>query len=229
MANLPKILVPSIVGVSVYLLVNKFFPEPKKIEVGNLEKNPIKNLRGGDSLSRMRLVKHITQKLLKDRSLKLALISVFVTAGIQHFQAEIEALLVSEVMQVLSENGLVEDGQLKIVCDIVQEHDLAEHTKSLRELIVAQNLTNEQKVSLLKIKLDFIINGECSGRRRFFVMMILGTLLAVTLSGIGGLTLILEALYQLFREGKITGALYKQIIKALTKKFGAVPAEYLVE
>jgi hypothetical protein len=101
----------------------------------------------------------------------------------------------------------------------------------MREVIISKALSQEQKISLLKIKLDFIINGECAGKSRFLVMAILAAILTFTISGVSGLALILEALYRLFQEGKISKAVYKQIIKALAKRWGgnAVPVEHLVE
>ena len=117
------------------------------------------------------------------------------------------------------------------MCEIIQEHELNLHAKCLKSLIVSNEITHEQKVSLLKIKLDFIINGECGGKRRFLVMAIVGAVLTFTISGVGGLALILEALYRLFQEGKISKALYKQIVKALAKKWGgkAVPIDHLLD
>ncbi len=44
--------------------------------------------------------------------------------------------------------------------------------------------------------------------------------LTFTVSGVGGLALILEALYRLFQEGKISKALYEQTVKALARKWG---------
>ena len=102
---------------------------------------------------------------MKDKALKLALISVFATAGIQYFQSEIIALLTDDVFNTLCVKDV--DGELKIVCDIIQEHDLNSHVKSIKSLIVSTDLSSEQKISLLKIKLDFIINGECMGKNGF--------------------------------------------------------------
>lgn len=219
--KISKILLPSIVGISVYLIVNKLFPE--KLE--RLGKDPIKSYRGGDQ---MKLAKQIVKKILKDKALKIAIISVFATAGIQHFQSEIETLLVDEVFKDICVKNI--DGELKVVCDIVQENDLILHTKSIKALIASNNLNSEQKISLLKIKLDFIINGEFMGKRRFLVMVIVAVVVTFTVSGVGGLALMLEALYRLFQEGKISKALYKQILKALAKKWGkAVPVDHLIE
>lgn len=49
-------------------------------------------------------------------------------------------------------------------------------------------------------------------------MAVLSAILAFTISGVGGLVLIMEALYRLFQERKISEALYKQLVKALAKK-----------
>lgn len=220
--NISKILLPTLVGVSVYLIINKLFPE----KLDTFSNDPVQRLRGGD---KVRLAKEIAERILKDRSLKIAIISVFVTAGIQHFQSEIENLLIDDVFKDICIRDV--NGNLKVVCDIIQEHDLNLHARSLKSLIVSNDITHEQKISLLKIKLDFIINGQCAGKRRFIVMTVIGALLIFTISGVGGLAMILEALYRLFEEGKISSALYKQILEALARKFGGnlVPIEHLLD
>lgn len=123
------------------------------------------------------------------------------------------------------------EGNLKIVCDIVKEHDLHLHTKTMREIIVSKNLSDEHKISLLKIKLDFIINVECMGKIRFLVRAILAAIRIFTISDVGGLVIILEALYRLFQERKISKVVYTQIVKALAKRCrgSTVPVEHLLE
>ena len=49
-------------------------------------------------------------------------------------------------------------------------------------------------------------------------MIILSIILSFTFSGVGRLALLMEALYRLFQEGKISELLYKQILKALARK-----------
>lgn len=137
---------------------------------------------------------------MKDRALKLALLSIFATSGIQHFQSEIEKLLVDDVFKRLCVQKI--DGELKVVCDIILEHEFDLHTKSIKSLIIANNLGREEKISLLKIKLDYIINGECAGKRRFLVMAIIAAVITATLSGVSGIVLILEALSRLFKKEK---------------------------
>jgi hypothetical protein len=100
----------------------------------------------------------------------------------------------------------------------------------MKSLIVSNNIGMEEKISLLKIKLNFIINGECAGKRKFLVAAILAAVITVTISGVGGLALILEALLQLFEEGKISKALYKQLVKILAKRWGAkIPIEHFID
>lgn len=222
MVSISKILLPTIVGISVYILINKIFPEE---EVQVFERDLQKDIRDG---GRLELYKEFAKKLLKDKALKIAIVSIFTTAGIQYFQSEIEALLVDEVFQHVCVQNV--DGKLKVVCDIVKEHDLTLHTKSMKALIVSNNLGREEKISLLKIKLDFIINGECGGKRRFLIMAILAAVISFTISGVGGLALILEALYRLFQEGKISRALYEQLVKAVARKWGGkVPVEHFLD
>ena len=50
-------------------------------------------------------------------------------------------------------------GNLKILCDIIEEYELKSDSAQIKEIIIFTHLTNEHKISLLKIKLDFIING----------------------------------------------------------------------
>jgi hypothetical protein len=225
MVSVSRIVLPTIIGLSVYSIISRFFPE--EIEV--FKEDLPKDVRGGSQIELTKwITRRITKKLLKDKALKLAILSIFATAGIQYFQSEIEALLVDDVFKHLC--GQKVDGELKVVCDIIQEHELNLHTKSIRSLIISNNLGREEKISLLKIKFDFIINGECAGKRRFFIMAVLGAVVSVAISGVGGLALILEALYRLFQEGKISKALYKQILKALAKRGGvSLPVEHFLD
>jgi hypothetical protein len=191
-----------------------------------LEKNPLINLRGGD---RQKVVEEIVKKILKDKALKLALLTLFSTVGWQFFQEEIEALLVDKVFKNLKSTDV--QGPLKIVLEILEDHELNLHTSSVKSLIVANNLSNEQKISLLKIKLEYIINGECGGKKRFITMLILSLTITFCVSGVGGLALFLEALYRLFQEGKISKALYEQLLKALAKKWWNVgpPVDHFLD
>lgn len=210
MTKFARIFLPTIVGITVYIIVNKLFPE--KVSPINSEKD----LRGGD-IVRNHLINKIVKRIMQDRALKVALISVFATAGYQYFHQEIEALLVDDVFNKICVKET--DGELKIVCQIIEEHELNLHSKSIKELIVAENLSKDAKIDLLKIKLDFIINGQCAGKKRFLIVSIVAALITVCSSGVGGLALFLEALYRLFQEGKISRALYEKILKLVGNKW----------
>ena len=178
--------------------------------------NPIDNLRGGD---KVRLFQNVVKKIMNDKALKMALISIFLTAGIQSFHSEVENLLSSEVLKILSK-GEVDDNNIRIICDIVNDYDLNSYSQSLKSLIIQNNLSSDQKISLLKIKLESLIHAEFSGKKRFLIMTIVSLIITFTVSGVGGLSLILEALYRLFEEGKISETLYRQILEALAKRHG---------
>jgi hypothetical protein len=158
MAKLSRIFLPTIVGISVYILVSKLFPE--KVS----DRNSGKDLRGGDII-RNHLIKKIVKKIMRDRAIKIALISVFARAGFQYFNHEIEPLLIDDVFNQICVKEV--DGQLKIVCDIIKKHLLNLHSKSIKELLVTSNLSKDDKINLLKIKLDFIINGQGAGKKGF--------------------------------------------------------------
>lgn len=175
------------------------------------------------SLSGNGIFKKLFQKIMNDKAIKLALVSIFLTAGAQYFYQETEQLLTDNAFEQICVKDT--EGNLRIVCNIIQEHELNLHTKALKELIVDNNLSNSDKINLLKIKLDFIINGECGGKKRFLVVCIIAALMAVSISGIGGLSLFLEALYRLFQEGKISRALYEQILEIVGKRWKKVPID----
>lgn len=127
-----------------------------------------------------------------------------------------EVLLINDVFDQVCVREM--DGQLKIVYDIIKEHERSLHSKSIKELLVAHTLSKEEKVNLLKIKLDFIINGECGDKRRFLIVSIIATLIICCISRVGGLAIFLKSLYRLFQEGKISQALYKKILEITAKR-----------
>jgi Co/Zn/Cd efflux system component len=62
-------------------------------------------------------------------------------------------------------------------------------------------------------------------------LSILAALIAACVSGVGGLALFMEALYRLFQEGKISRAVYEQLVEIVTivtKRFIKVPVEHLL-
>lgn len=144
----------------------------------------------------------------------MPLLSIFTTVGYQYFRSEIEALLVKDVFAKICMKDIENDPKLKIICDIIETYDLNSYSRAIKSLLISNEISMEQKIFLLKIKLDYIINSECGGKRRFFIMVIIAALLSFTVSGVDGLSIILQALS-------------KEIIKALVKKGSNIPVDYL--
>jgi hypothetical protein len=226
MAKLPRMLVSTMIVIFVYITINKLFPEKKKLSDINSEKD----LRGGDLVKNSlikNLINHeIVKKILNDRVLKAGLITAYFLYISYNFHDEIETLLGDTVFKRIS--GKKVDGTLKIVCDIINRHELNLHPKAMKILIINNDLSYEDKINLLKIKLDFIINGECAGKKRFLIVYIIATFAAVWISGPVGLGMFLDALYRLFKEGRISRALYDQIVEIVRDSWNKVPVEHLL-
>lgn len=188
MSKLSRILLPSILGVLTSIIANKLLPKDLS------PNNPLTDLRGGDDKIVVIVTKTISEKFLENAPLKLALIIVFTTAIFSGFNEEIQKLLSAEVFKVLSTKEI--KGNLKIVCDIVKDYDLDLHSQSMSEFIVATKLSNSDKINLLKIKLNFVINDNFVGRNTFIIKTVLAIIFAIIISGSGILSigLFLEAL-----------------------------------
>jgi hypothetical protein len=201
------------------MTVTKVFSE--KLLDRNSEK---KDLRVGDNVKYTLTMKigRIVKKSLQERALKASLIMLFATTSVLYFDKEIETLLVNELFNELCVNEKP-DGKLKIVCDIVKEYALNSHSKFMKEVIITSKLSDQHKVDLLKIKLDFLINVEYVGKKRFMIVSIIVIIITVSASVTGGFALILDALYRLFKEGKISRAVYEQILEVVAKRWIKVP------
>ena len=208
-----KALLPTLVGMAVYRIVSKYFPETS---ITNRKGLPT-NLRGGGS--KLRLIKRLSKRILSDRALKIAILTAFTTAGIQHYQAEIEELLMYSVLRPFC-NEKTKDikDNVSVVCDILQDHDLLSQPDSVKKLIIANDLTREQKTALVKMKLDYLINGAYPGKRKFLVRILFALLLVFTLSSTAGLSIFLDALHRLWIEGKISNAVYNDILERLGQR-----------
>lgn len=220
--SLSKLLFPSLVGIVVYLVVNKYFPD--EIETKNDEKDPknsLVDIRGRNEHIKSGLLKQLIERVMKDKAIKLGLVGVFGTAAWQNYGAAIEKVLLDSNFYNLATRDA--DGSLKIVCDKIEEYSLASSAESVRSLILEKKLTRGEKVKLLQVKFDSIINCEYVESREFLILLFFRTIVTLTLSGIGGLTLILEALYKLWQKGKISEKLYRQLIKLVSKKSTVTP------
>ena len=97
----------------------------------------------GDDLLKNPSVKSILNK----RAVKVDIFTLFAAYTLECFNQEIKALLIDDIFT----KGCVEDAELelKIVCDIIKQYELHDHTKTIRALLVADNITNKDKEGYL--------------------------------------------------------------------------------
>lgn len=130
---------PTIVGLTVYYIINiinRQFPEKPE----SSETDPFKNLRGGENI-KISLTRGIFERISKDKALKMVLVSMFATSGIQHFTEEIEALLINNIFNHIFIRDV--DVKLKVVSDMIKEHELQIHLQSIKSLLVSNNISRE--------------------------------------------------------------------------------------
>ena len=200
MLKITRIIVPTLVGATVYFIAERL--ETKKPFDLTSQNESKKNI-----------IRRLFIKVRHDKALRLALVSIVATVGLQYFYHHIGAILLNEALNKQS----VKTQPAGIFFDIVEKHEIALHSKSMRTLIDTQKHSKEEKVELLKIELDFIINNELSGHTGFVIISIIVLLITACSGGIAGLAIFLEALYKLLQEGRISQALYDRIVEAVTK------------
>lgn len=71
----------------------------------------------------------------------MVLVSMFATSGIQHFTEEIEALLINNIFNHIFIRDV--DVKLKVVSDMIKEHELQIHLQSIKSLLVSNNISRE--------------------------------------------------------------------------------------
>ena len=127
MPKLLSLLFPTLVGVITYFIVHKLFSKSKE--------DLLKDFRGREGVIVEVVKETLVQRLLKGGLLKVALISVFIIYIVTNFKNEIYTLLTDNFFKVLSKKK--NQGQLKIVCDMVKEYKLDLHSQDMSEILVA--------------------------------------------------------------------------------------------
>ena len=175
--------------------MHKFFPEDLK----KFDDVEFKDLRGGDKPLIKELIKSVFEHINNDRA--LALFSLFKSMAVVHFSEETVGMLANaRFISMCSKNGKLIDDP---VCEVIAKYDLDMNSVKIRKLILDKELYLEDKVKLLKIKLDWLINGDYKGKKRFFVACLIGIILSAALSCTGGLAVVLNALVRLLKEGRL--------------------------
>lgn len=89
---------------------------------------------------------------------------------------------------------------------------------NVREMVITKNLSNDQKISLRKIKLDAVINSEYPQQKIALIAILTGILVSLMLVGPYGIMIFLSAIYQLWKEGRISTAMYQKMQKEALKE-----------
>lgn len=197
------------VGTVTYIFVNRFFPG-KKPEIIEMDPDLV---RGGAEVVRVPM----WTKLLSDPALKIGIMSVFLTHFVFVYQNELVAILSSQAVLDVARKRKGECA--KLINDFAVENDLEQYTTKVRELIVKDNLTFTDKVKSLKYKLGYILKGKFTGKKRALALLLIGIVITCSVTGIGGLCMILDALKKLFEEGKISEAVYIELVEHAKRKF----------
>lgn len=198
-----------LVGVVTYWICKKLFPEKKLVEPIFLDAPVSDNIqpipRG------VNFLKETSKRLIEDSAFKLAMVAATAYFGYDMFKAEILALLSSED---LIQECLKKDGRVRIeICEIVEELDLVGLKENVQELLIKENLTRDQKITLLKIKLDAVFNAEYPNKKLALLAILTAIMASIIIVGPYGIMIFLAAIYQLWKEGKISTAVYKQMRK----------------
>lgn len=205
-----------LIGVITYWITKKLFPEKKMVEPIFLDppnvlvpdtSPPIP--RGGD-------FKEIAKRLIQNRAFKFAMVAATTYFGYDMFQEEILALLSSK--DLIKECSKAKPSIKIEICEIVDKLDLVGLKDNVRELVIKENLTTDQKITLLKIKLDAVINSEYPNKRVALIAILTAIMASLILVGPYGIMVFLAAIYQLWKEGRITTAVYKQMKKEAFKQ-----------
>jgi hypothetical protein len=207
-----------VVGVSSYYISRRFSFKA----VNEFESNDKNVPRGGDNTPSPSLIRRI----LENQDLKFAIASVMLVHCLNNFQDELVKLISEASMYThLSKSS----GKCaKLIHKFATENEIYETTKKLRETLIKHNLTFEDKVEFIKIKLAHILKMKKYANKKIIILLIIGIILSCCLSGIIGLSAILEALRRLLIEGKISEALYNELVDEALEKYGPVQTAKLL-
>lgn len=145
--------------------------------------------------------KQVLKRMLEDRAFKVSIIT-----ATDYFYSDI---LAEKILALLSSEDFVskclkKDVNIKIeICETVEELDLGVLKEGVRELLGKENLTRDQKIILLKIKLDAVFNGDYPNKKVALLAVLTAIMDSIILVGPYGVMIFLAAINQLWKEGKI--------------------------
>lgn len=174
-----------------------------------------------ENLSRIQNLKKLVSNIMKSKVFKIAVLVFGLTLAINMFFGK---LIIAEILKILGK----QTDDLKLPQEMIHDLNLYHHTQSIKTLLANENLSERDRISLLKIRLDFLVNGEAIGKESIVVLSILIYLLGLT-SNLGKLYTFLAALFRLFKKGRISKDLYMELLGYIIARGVNVPPEYIPE
>jgi hypothetical protein len=197
------------IGIITYWIIKKLFPEKKMVEPIFLDPPDVPVSDTVQPIPKGGNFQKIAKRLIQDRAFKFAMLAATTYFGYDMFQEEILALLSSK--DLIKECSKAKSIVKLEICEIVEKLDLVGLQENIKELVIKENLTTDQKTTLLKIKLDAVINSEYPNKKVALIAILTAIMASLILVGPYGLMIFLGAIYQLWKEGKISTAVYKQM------------------
>ena len=193
------------IGPLTYILLKKIFPGAKKKKDINDEKIP----RGGDNT----IVDAVFEKISENFPVIGGIFSTFAAHYVFQFNKEIAAILTNATIATHAGFGKT---KLSSVVRDVTEKCCAGDVKGELVCDGFNNLmTTEEKIFLVKEKLKAILFGKYPNKKKLMIFFLLGILAACFTSQVVGMTITLSALRALLEEGKLSEALYEELVEAV--------------
>lgn len=205
-----------------YFFVKKFFPENSELE--KLESEAKKDLRGEANIS-INLWNRFLGLIKKDSALKSGLGSAIFVMILTEFNETIASSLIECSPPILAAPGDIRKNIFfsKKIQNILQSSDISE----LKELLLNQNLTNEDKLKLFMIKVKACLK-DLRGKKRITFLLFLASLIFFLVGNYTPLfTLLMGTIRELLNEIPLPEYIYEYLI-GLYREFNAPLPEDLM-
>lgn len=202
-----RLLKSSLVYLITYYFCQKFFPGKKMVESDDPKLIPDKMEPAFNVPKGVYRFQNLKKRFQEDRALRIALFAATAFFGYDTFQAKILSLICSDKLVKEPANRTVKINMFQMA----EELDLLNLKENVRKMLIKEDLTQDQKVTLLKIKLDSVLNSEYPNQNIALIAILTAIMAAISVVGPYGITTFLAAIHQLWQEGKISTAVYKQM------------------
>ena len=220
--KIPKFIYYTFVGLFAYFVSEKFLGKKRKSELDEKDVRDVTDVRGGDNSS---VPNGFLRLLLKDASLRIALLSVFVAA----IKTEVNAETLSVLSKIFAKAQttipkLLHDSSpgvfvytpvanesrkaMKAARKVIRLSNIGRLQKilqttdveSLREILIDESLTGMEKAKFLLIKSKALLKNLNGRKRELFIMALLSLIYFLLSNETIGFTAFLSTLRELFKS-----------------------------